>query len=113
VLTRLKRREDALGELRRAAELDPDRARYAYVYAVGLHSAGQVDDAMAVLKKSLTRHPGDRDTLLALISFSRDAGDFGTALDYAEQLARAAPGEPGLNGLIETLRRQAKNPAAR
>jgi Flp pilus assembly protein TadD len=38
-LTRLKGREEALDELRRAAELDPERARYAYVYAVGLHSA--------------------------------------------------------------------------
>jgi tetratricopeptide (TPR) repeat protein len=112
-LTRLKRREEALDELRRAAELDPERARYAYVYAVGLHSAGHVDDAMAALKASLARHPGDRDTLLALVSFSRDVGDVATALDYAEQLARVAPGEPGLNGLIETLRRQAKNPAAR
>jgi tetratricopeptide (TPR) repeat protein len=112
-LTRLKRREEALDELRRAAELDPERARYAYVYAVGLHSAGHVDDAMAALKASLARHPGDRDTLLALVSFSRDVGDVATALDYAEQLARAAPGEPGLNALIETLRRQAKNPAAR
>ena len=68
---------------------------------------------MAVLKKSLARHPGDRDTLLALISFSRDAGDFGTALDYAEQLARAAPGDPSLVALIENLRRQIKKPDAR
>jgi tetratricopeptide (TPR) repeat protein len=80
-LTRLKRREEALDELRRAAELDPERARYAYVYAVGLHSAGHVDDAMAALKASLARHPGDRDTLLALVSFSRDLGDVATALD--------------------------------
>ena len=113
VLTRLKRREDALGELRRAAELEPDRARYAYVYAVGLHSAGQVDDAMAVLKKSLARHPGDRDTLLALISFSRDAGDFATALHYAEQLARVAPNDPSLTALIDNLRRQISKPDAR
>src|SRR5262249_51775093 len=112
-LTRLKRREEALGELRRAAELDPDRTRYAYVYAVGLHSAGHIEDAMAVLKESLARHPGDRDTLLALVSYSRDAGDFGTAVNYAEQLTRIAPGEPGLSTLIETLRRQVKSPNAR
>ena len=29
---------------------------------------------MTVLKDILARHPGDRETLLALISFSRDAG---------------------------------------
>jgi Tfp pilus assembly protein PilF len=68
---------------------------------------------MAVLKASLARHPGDRDTLLALVSFSRDAGDVATALNYAEQLARAAPGEPGLAALIENLRRQVKEPPGR
>ena len=35
---------------------------------------------------SLTRHPADRDTLLALVTFNRDAGDVGAALDYAERL---------------------------
>src|SRR5207344_3389918 len=39
-LTRLKRPDEALAEYRRASELEPDRARYTYVYAVGLHSAG-------------------------------------------------------------------------
>jgi tetratricopeptide (TPR) repeat protein len=112
-LTRLKRREESLGELRHAAELDPERARYAYVYAVGLHSAGHVEDAIAVLKESLARHPGDRDTLLALVGYSRDTGDITAALDYAEQLARAAPGETGLAALIESLRRQIKKPDAR
>ena len=91
-LVRLKRLDEALGELRRAAELAPDQARYAYVYAVALHSAGRGSEAMTVLKDSLARHPDDRDTLLALISFSRDAGEFGTALDYAEQLARVNAG---------------------
>jgi tetratricopeptide (TPR) repeat protein len=110
-LTRLKRREDALAELRRAAELDPGRARY--IYAVGLHSAGQIDDAMAVLKAGIARHPGDRDTLLALVSFSRDAGEVRTALDYAEQLARVVPNDPSLTALIDNLRRQISKPDAR
>ena len=45
-LTRLKRPGDALAELRKATELEPDHARYAYVYAVALHSGGQRDEAM-------------------------------------------------------------------
>ena len=61
-LVRLKRSDEALGELRKAAELDPGQARYAYVYAVALHSAGRGNEAIAVLKENLVRHPNDRDT---------------------------------------------------
>ena len=39
-LVRLKRADEALDELRKAAELDAGQARYAYVYAVAQHSAG-------------------------------------------------------------------------
>jgi hypothetical protein len=46
--------------------------------------------------------------LLALISFSRDAGDVPTALEYAEQLARIEPTNRELATLVETLRRQLK-----
>ena len=112
-LTRLKRYQESLGELREAAERDPDRARYAYVYAVGLHSAGHVDDAMAVLKASATRHPNDRDTLVALVSYSRNAGDFVSALEYAERLARVVPDDPSLSALIDNLRRQTNVPGVR
>ena len=57
-LTRLKRTEESLNEFQRAAELDPGRARYVYVYAVALHSAGQADAALAVLKQNLNSAPG-------------------------------------------------------
>jgi tetratricopeptide (TPR) repeat protein len=40
-LTRLKRGSEAIVELQRATELEPDRARYQYVFAVALHSAGR------------------------------------------------------------------------
>jgi predicted CXXCH cytochrome family protein len=111
-LVRLKRTEDALEELRRAAEFDPRQARYAYVYAVALHSTGRTGDAIRVLKESLARHQGDRDTLQALMTFSRDSGDFASALEYAERLARIPPVDPNLAGLIQDLRRQAGKPIA-
>jgi Flp pilus assembly protein TadD len=94
-LTRLKQPNEALTEFRRAAELDPDRARYAYVYAVALHSAGRRDEAMSVLKESLARHPNDRDTLTALINLSREAGDVTSALEYTERAARIFPDDQG------------------
>jgi Flp pilus assembly protein TadD len=109
-LVRLGRHDEAVVELRKAAELAPDQARYAYVYAVGLHSTGRVGDAMTVLRESLMRHPDDRDTLQALIGFSRDAGDAAAALEYAERLARITPNDRELAGLIEVLRRAAKKP---
>ena len=87
---------------------EPEPARYAYVYAVALHSAGRRDEAMIVLKDVVTRHPDDRDSLLALVDYSRDAGDFSAALEYAERLAGAAPDDPNLQALIESLRRQIK-----
>jgi predicted CXXCH cytochrome family protein len=111
-LVRLKRADKALDELRHAAELDPSQARYAYVYAVALHSAGRIDEAMTELKENLARHPDDRDTLLALVTFSRDGGDARAALEYAERLAQITPQDRGLAALIEDLRRQAETPSA-
>ena len=106
VLVRLKRSDEALVELHRAVELDPNQPRYAYVYAVGLHSAGRVDEAMAALKENLAQHPTDRDTLMALITFSRDAGDAPTALEYAEQLLKIDPTNREVAALIEALQHQ-------
>ena len=113
VLTRLKRPDDALAELQRAAEIEPERARYVYVYAVALNSAGRGSEAITALKENLARHPGDRDTLRALIAFSRDAGDLAAALEYAERLARITPNDPGLTALIRSLQTQISKPDAR
>ena len=112
-LTRLKQPDAALVELRRATELEPDRARYDYVYAVALHSAGRNDEAMTVLKQAVARHPNDRDVLLALISFNRDAGDIVTALEYAERLVRIAPQDRQLARVIEDLRSRLNAPKGR
>jgi predicted CXXCH cytochrome family protein len=111
-LTRQKRRDEALAELQRAVELDPDRARYSYVCAVALHSAGRGNEAMSVLRDNLVRHPADPDTLLGLISFSRDAGDIGTALAYAERLAQVSPGNAEVAALVGNLRQQVRKTEA-
>ncbi|MCI0467558.1 MAG: hypothetical protein L0Y57_11220 [Beijerinckiaceae bacterium] len=112
ILVRLKQLGGALQELRQAADLRPDQARYAYVYAVALHSGGRSGEAINVLKDSLGRHPGNRDILSALMAFSRDAGDLVSALEYAEQLARMTPDDLDLANLVEDLRHQIKKPGA-
>jgi predicted CXXCH cytochrome family protein len=103
-LVRLKRQAEAIEHLRRAAELEPDRARYAYVYAVGLDSVGERVKAIEVLEDSVARHPGDRESLMALINFARADGDPKTALRHAEQLAKIEPDNKPLAGLIQQLR---------
>lgn len=109
-LTRLRKPDAALAAFQRAAELDPADARYQYVYAVALHSAGRRDDAMNVLNDALKNHPNDRDILQALVSFSRMAGDAAAALGYAQRLAVVTPDDRGLADLIRELRRSVGPP---
>jgi len=105
-LVRLKRLDEALVELRRAADLDRNNARYAHIYGVALHSVGRQQDAVAYLKDSLTGHPENRDIIMAIVSFSREAGDVATALQYAEQATRIAPDDPTVKGIVDELRHQ-------
>jgi Flp pilus assembly protein TadD len=105
-LVRLKRLGEALGELRSAAKLDPHNARYAYIYGVAMDSAGHRPEAIAYLKDSLTGHPDNRDMIVAIISFSREAGDTATALQYAERMAKLAPDDPAVKSMVDELRRQ-------
>jgi len=66
----------------------PATAQYAYVYGVALHSAGRPQHALAHLRESQNAHPGDREILIAITSFSREAGDSATALQRAENYTR-------------------------
>jgi predicted CXXCH cytochrome family protein len=70
-LIRLKKLDQAILELHQAAELGPNQARYVYVYAVALHSAGRGGEALNALKDGLTKHPDNRDILMTLITFSQ------------------------------------------
>jgi len=108
-LVRQKKQDEALAELKRAVELAPDQAHYSYVYAVGLHSAGRIDDAIAALKDNLTKHPMDRESLLALVSFYRDSGNIASALEYAQRLAQIAPNDRRIADLVDSLKRQTES----
>src|SRR5262249_13214847 len=96
---------------RPSTNCEPDRARYAYVCAVALHSGGRTANAITVLEESLARHPSDRDTLMALVSFHREVKDIDSALKYAEQLAPIIPEDKDLARLIDDLKRQGNRPA--
>ena len=102
-LVRQRRAADALPELARAAAIDPANARYAYVYAVALNSAGRTDEAIKTLEASHARHPADRDTLFALVTINRDAGRNAAALAWADRLVVVDPQSRPLRDEIARL----------
>ena len=102
-LTRQGKKAAALKEFVEAARLAPDNARYAYVQAIALHSAGKRDEALALLRRANQRHANDLDILAALFSMSREAGDRPAALIYAKQLAGIMPDNADLKRLVTEL----------
>ena len=73
-LIRQRRFPQAVEELGTAAQLSPDNARYAYVYAVALHDTGHGAEAVTVLRRTLARHPNDAAIAAALASYSKGPG---------------------------------------
>ena len=75
LLIRQKRLPEALSALAEAAHYGEDNPRYGYVYAVALNSTGQESKAVQALETVLVKHPNDRETLMALVAFQRNAGN--------------------------------------
>jgi predicted CXXCH cytochrome family protein len=107
LLVRQKRMPEAMAELEAAARLAPDNAHYGYVYAVGLDGTGRRRQAIEVLEQGLARHPYDRDTLSALIAYTREQGGPRRALVYARRLAELEPTNAELHQLVERLEAEA------
>ena len=75
LLVRKADKSEALQELTKTAKQAPENDRYAYVYAIGLNSAGKQREAMTILKAANARQPYNLDILSALISIHREMGD--------------------------------------
>lgn len=101
--TRSGQADQALDYLRRAAELETQGTRHRFVYAIALHDLGRPREAVAQLESLLRRAPEDQQVLLALANYSAELGERAKAKDYAERLARLAPGNPGYQQLLQSL----------
>ena len=106
LLVRQRNLTEALPFLRDAAALDPDNARYAYVYAVALNSSGSTAEAKELLERTHKQHPTDRNVLLGLIAFERDSGDIAAAVAHAQELAALEPQNPQVRALLDDLRKR-------
>ncbi len=93
-LIRQRRIPEAVRALGEAAKLAPEDPRFAYVYGVALHDTGKPTEAMKVLAAALARHPYDRDLLLALGSYEREAGRAEAARARATLLRELEPDDP-------------------
>ncbi len=96
-LVRQGRKKEALAEFAAAVKAAPDETRHAYVYAVALADAGRRPEAVRALETAAKRR-GDRDVLLALAAFKRDAGDRAGAELHLRALAAINPDDPALDG---------------
>ncbi|SHE71731.1 Tfp pilus assembly protein PilF [Microbulbifer donghaiensis] len=85
-LVRQKRMDEAQEFLRRAAENPNTTARYIYVYAIALNTAGKSADALSELERGLQRFPGNREILSALVSINRESGNKQAAEKYEQML---------------------------
>lgn len=94
-LVRQGKKREALAEFAAAAKAAPDDPRHAYVYAIALVDAGRRPEAMRLLGAAAQRH-GDRDVLLALASFSSEAGDRAGTEKHLRALAAINPDDPAL-----------------
>lgn len=102
-LIRNGKRSQGISSLRRAYELAPDVPRYAYVYAVGLHSEGRAVEALTILKESHERFESDRDILFMLASIHLERDEREQAMRYAHKLDRLLPGSPPVQALLQEL----------
>ena len=103
LLIRQKQLPEALTALAEAARLDGDTPRYGYVYAVALNETGQGSLAIQTLDAVLAKHPNDRDSLMALATFQRDAGNRDAARVHARHLAELEPENPQIQALRQSL----------
>ena len=104
-LTRARQHQQALAVqlLKRAAELEPGVARYTYVYAVAVHSAGREREGIAILEQARRRWPYDHDVMLALASFQLAAGEIAAARQTTAALIAAYPSDLDARALAEQL----------
>ena len=103
LLVRQNRHDEALASLAKSVELAPDQPRFVYVYAVALHDLGNVATALEVLQEAHERFPTDRNILVALASFHRQAGDIQKATSYGRKLLDLDPHNPDLQQFVQQL----------
>jgi tetratricopeptide (TPR) repeat protein len=83
--------------------LEPDNARYIFVYAIALNSLGRGDAAVDVLQQARERFPSDFEIGWSLVTMLRDQGRLDEARQEAADLTRRFPGNENAAALLQSL----------
>jgi len=102
-LTRASMPAEALEHFRAAAARASAAPQYQYVLGVALGSSNRRQEALDTLRLNHERFPRHRDTLVALATMLRDAGDYAAALTYAHKLLALTPADPAGRALVAEL----------
>jgi len=103
LLARSQQMDLAIDSLKKAAELQPDSARYTYVYGVALNSTGSASDAILVLEGGHRMHPRDQEMIFMIASIYRDQGQKDKALQWADKLLLINPADQNAQQFINKL----------
>ncbi len=102
-LIRINQRDDALEELRRAAELEPTNSRNLYVLGVALNSLGLAEQALTLLHRAREDFPHDFDIAWALATMLRDSGDIDKARRLIDDMSTQFPDNEDIEALRQSL----------
>ena len=103
-IVRQGRAAEALGPLAEAARLRPEEPRYAYTQAIALNQLRRTDEAAALLRLNISRHPRHRDSLMALATMERDRSNLAEAERLAVEAAALQPNDREAAALLMQLR---------
>ncbi|MGB5512602.1 MAG: tetratricopeptide repeat protein [Woeseiaceae bacterium] len=102
-LVRKGRPNDALEQLRLAAETEPTDNRFVYVYGVALSSLGLADDAISVLSEARNDFPENYEIAWGLATMLRDNGDLDGSRSLARDMLSLYPDDTNFSALLQSL----------
>lgn len=100
LLVRSNELDEALEELRLATQQLDATPRYSYVYAVGLNSDGNSDEAIEILRQSEIIWPNQPETLFLIIGLLDTQNRANELLPYLSTLSRLLPGNQDVRALV-------------
>ena len=80
---RSQKRADGVNELKKASDLNPVNASFAYAYALGLQATKGAQKGIAILENFTAKHGNDPLVLSGLISLYQDSKEFEKANYYS------------------------------